>query len=457
VRIRVSCTAAFVVAASSGFLASAGPPANWPQFRGRGASGVADGPAPSTWNAEKSENVRWKTPIPGLAHSSPIVWGDQVFVTTAVATAGEASLRVGLYGDGGSADDDGPQAFRVYCLDRRTGKILWERTACESAPKGRRHTKASHANSTPCTDGQRLIAFFGSQGMFCYNLSGELLWKLDLGVLESGPYNAPGLQWGFASSPIIYRDLVIVQCDVLKQPFIAAYDLKDGRNVWLTPRTDVCTWSTPTVVEGSGRAELIANGFQQSAGYDPLTGKELWTMNGGGDVPVPTPLSAHGLIFLHSAHGPASPIFAIRPGASGDISLERDATSNASIVWSVPRGAPYIPTGVVYGDYLYACKDNGLLTCYEARTGKQLYQQRINDKTSLALTASPVAADGKVYFTSEDGDIFVVKAGPTFELLATNPMGEVCMATPAITDGMIYVRTKGHVYGVAEAGAKSTD
>jgi outer membrane protein assembly factor BamB len=316
-------------------------------------------------------------------------------------------------------------------------------------PKIKRHPKSTHANSTPATDGVHLVVFLGSEGLYCYDLCGNLLWKRDLGVLDSGFYRSPEAQWGFASSPIIYRNMVIVQCDVQENSFLAAFNVCNGRELWRVPRQDVPTWSTPTVYEGGIRPELIVNGYRHAGGYDPWTGRELWRLSGGGDIPVPTPLVAHGLMFLSSAHGRQRPLCAVRVGATGDIEPGVDGTSVDHIAWYKQQEGIYIQTPIVYGEHLYACRNNGVLNCYEARTGERLYRERLG-RGGTGFTASPVAADGKLYFTSEDGDVYVVRAGPRFELLATNRIAEVCMATPAISDGMILVRAKSHVYGIGE-------
>ncbi len=429
--------------------------ANWPSFRGANASGAADGGgAPTAWNAEKGTGVVWKTPIPGLAHSSPAVWGDRVFVTTAISADPKPVFRAGLYGDVDSATDVSKHSWRVYCLDRKTGKVLWERTAYSGVPKIKRHIKATHANSTPATDGNVVVAFFGSEGLYCYGVDGQLLWKQDLGVLDAGWFYDPDYQWETASSPIIYKNLVIVQCDIQKGSFIAAYDLKDGRRVWRTSREEIPSWGTPTVYEGKDRAELVTNATRAVRGYDPLTGRELWRMSGNPEITATTPVAGAGLIFICNGYTPNQPIYAIRPGANGDISLTSGAETNDFVAWSKQRGGSYMPTPIVYGDYLYVCGNSGILTCYNAKTGERLYQQRLGEKGG-AYSASPVAADGKLYFASEDGDVLVVKAGPKYELLAKNPMGEVMMATPAIVGGMIIIRTQGHVYGIAEPPAPS--
>jgi outer membrane protein assembly factor BamB len=422
--------------------------ANWPSFRGRDAQGIAEGFAtPTTWDVEKSNHVKWKTPIPGLGHSSPIVWGDRVYITTAISGKEKDDLKVGLYGDIASVNDDTEHQWKVYCLDKKTGKIVWEKTAHKGVPKVKRHTKATHANCTMATDGKNLVAFFGSEGLYCYDMKGNLRWQKDLGLLDSGYYMVPTAQWEYASSPILYDNKVVVQCDVQKGSFLAAYDIKNGEPVWRTSRDDVPTWSTPTIHEEGGRAVLIVNGLKHIGGYDARTGKEVWRMKGGGDIPVPTPVVANGLVFIMNAHGVSSPIYAIRWNATGDISLQGDAKSNDHIAWSVARGGAYMQTPLVYGDYLYSCQINGVLSCYEAKTGKMLYNERLGTGRT-GFTASPVAADGKLYFASEDGDVYVVKTGPEFKVLATNPMGEVCMATPAISEGILYFRTQGNLVAI---------
>jgi outer membrane protein assembly factor BamB len=421
---------------------------NWPSFRGAGASGVAEGKAPRTWDAPKGVNVVWKTPIPGLAHSSPVIWGDRVYITTAVSSDPKAVFKHGLYGDVDPSPDVSKHSWRVYCLDKRSGKIIWERAAHEGAPKTKRHPKSSQASSTPATDGRHVVAFFGSEGLYTYDADGKLLWKQDLGALNSGWFYDPDYEWGMGSSPIIYKNLVIVQCDIQKNSFIAAYDLSDGHRVWFTPREEIPSWGTPTIYEGQGRAELITHATKFIRAYDPMTGKELWRLSGNSEVTTPTPFVAHNLIFITNGYRVIQPIYAIRPGGAGDISLKDRQESNDFIAWSKKRGGPYMSTPVVYGAYLYTCGTNGIMACYNAKTGERMYQQRLGD--GGAYTASPVAADGKIYFTSEDGDVFVVKAGPAYELLATNPIGEVCMATPAISDGVIFVRAEHDVFAIGD-------
>jgi outer membrane protein assembly factor BamB len=430
-------------------MASAAQAQNWPSFRGANASGVAEGkPTPTTWNVEKGENILWKTPIPGLAHASPVVWGDKLFITTAISGDPKPFLRVGLYGDVDSDKDVSKHSWHVYCLDKRTGKILWDKVAIEGVPKIKRHIKATHANSTPATDGKYVVAFFGAEGLYCYDVNGKLQWKKDLGLLDSGWFYDPDYQWGMASSPIIYKNLVIVQCDVQKDSFIAAYDIKTGKEVWKTSREEIPSWGTPTIYEGKSRVELVTNATRAARSYDPLTGKELWRLSGNPEVTATTPIFGHDLIFIVNHYRPNQPIYAIKPGASGDISLKDGKTSNDFIAWSYQRGGSYMPTPLVYGDYLYICQNQAIVRCLNAKTGEVAYQNRIGEGGSYS--ASPVAADGKVYLTSEDGAVFVIKAGNKYEMLARNEMGEVLMATPAISDGMIFVRGQHHLFCVAD-------
>ncbi len=428
---------------------------NWPSFRGPGASGVAEGyKLPVKWNVETGENIKWKTPIPGLAHSSPIVWGDRVFVTSAVSEEAHPYLRVGLYG----ASPDHPEQivhdFRVYCLEAKSGKIIWEQSAHKGIPKVKRHIKATHANCTPATDGKHLVAFFGSQGLYCDDIDGKLLWKKDLGVFDAGPPRAGDLQWGFSSSPIIHDGRVIVLCAARNESFLAAYDVQSGSEIWRTPRVKYPGWGTPTVAVHRGasgavvRSQVITNGFKHIGGYDFKTGKELWRMRGGGDIPVPTPIVSGTLIFITNAHGGQAPVYAIRSMAEGDITLGDGEKFSTYIAWSHMKIGNYMQTPLVYGDYLYCCRDSGIMACYDAVTGKKQYRKRLAG--GVGFTASPVAGDGKIYFTSEEGDVFVIKAGTEYELLGKNTMGEISMATPAISEGTIFFRTQHHVVSVGE-------
>jgi outer membrane protein assembly factor BamB len=426
---------------------------NWPSFRGPAASGVADGKEPTAvkWNAATGENILWKTPLPGVAVSSPIVWGDRVFVSTAVSSDPASGIRTGLYGDVEPAKDVSKHSWKLVALDRRTGKVLWERVAHEGVPKTKRHPKSSQATATPVTDGRHVIVSFGSEGLYAYDVDGKLLWTRDLGVLNAGWFYDPDYEWGVGSSPIIWKNLVIVQCDIQKNSFIAAFDVATGQPAWRTPREEIPSWSTPAIFEHNGRTELVTQATTFIRGYNPENGKELWRLGGNSEITIPTPIVGPGVIIVTNGYRGVQPIFAIKPGASGDITLKGDATTSEFIAWSTNRGGPYIPTPVIYGDLLYVLAINGVLAAYDVKTGQRVYQERVAGGGSFS--ASPVAADGKLYLTSEDGDIFVVKAGPKYDLLATNPMGQIIMATPAIANGVIFVRGLKDVFAVGQPSA----
>ncbi|HEY7512241.1 MAG TPA: PQQ-binding-like beta-propeller repeat protein [Vicinamibacteria bacterium] len=428
---------------------------NWPSFRGEKASGVAAGArTPTSWDGTKGTNVLWKVEIPGLAVSSPIVWGDTVYVTTAVSSDPAAVFRHGLYGDVEPSKDTSRHSWRVYAIDKRTGRVRWERVAHEGVPKTRRHPKSTQASCTPATDGRVVVAHFGSEGLYAYDTQGRLLWKRDLGLLNAGWFYDPDYEWGAASSPILYQGLVIVQVDRQEDSYVAAFRLADGTPVWRTSREEIPSWGTPTVYEGPPRDELITHATKFIRAYDPLTGKELWRLGPNSEVTAPTPIVAHGLIFVTNGYRGIQPIYAVRPGGSGDLTLPADATASAFVAWSSKRGGPYMPTPIVYGDHLYTLLNNGVLSAYVARTGDRVYQERVAGKGG-AFSASPVAADGKLYLAGEDGEVFVLTASARPELLSTNPMGEVLMATPAISDGLLIVRGLKHLFAIEEKPARS--
>jgi outer membrane protein assembly factor BamB len=445
----MKCTALVVLAgclaAASSAVRAAGPEhaaTSWPQFRGTHAAGVADGAdLPDAWDAAADKGILWKTRIPGLAHSSPVVWGDQVFVTTAVSSLPNATFKPGLYGEGTASEDKSVQKWQLLSLDRKTGKVQWERTAYEGVPKEKRHIKATYANSTPATDGKHVAAFFGSQGLYVYDLAGKLLWKRDLGRIDAGAYDDASYEWGNASSPILYDGLVIVQCDQQKDSFLVALRLSDGEVAWKASRDELPSWATPAVVPGAGKdvAELVTNAPKFIRGYDPKTGKELWRLGRSSNITAPTPVFDGDLIVVMSGRRPNAPIFVLKAGAQGDITLPEGATAGGSVVWTKEKAGSYMPTPIVYGGQLYVLKNQGILTCYDLRTGELRYEQRLPEVTS-GFSASPVAADGKLYLPSEDGEILIVKAGPSFALLGRNPMGQPLMATPAISGRLLLVR-----------------
>jgi outer membrane protein assembly factor BamB len=424
------------------------PGIDWPQFRGIAANGVAEGfSIPATWNAATGANVAWKTAIPGLGLSSPVVWGNDLFLSTSISGKADSNLRVGLYGDITPVQDDTSHEWRVYALDKKTGAIKWQQTAYSGVPKIKRHTKSTHANSTLATDGERLVAFFGSEGLYAYDLKGKLLWKKDLGLLDAGYYMVPQAQWETGSSPVLHDGKVIIQADVQKGSFLAMFDAKDGREVWRVARADVPTWSTPTIHRVNGRTQILVNGMRHVGGYDFETGKEIWKLSGGGDIPVPTPVVSDGLVYITNAHGQQSPVYAIKETATGDISLTADATSNDHVAWAAPRSGGYMCTPLVYRGLVYNVRYNGVLNVFDAKTGEKKYETRLAGATS-AFTSSPVGNDGRVFIASEDGQVFVIAAGPKYELVAMNEMSTPILATPALTEGRLILRTQDQVMAI---------
>jgi outer membrane protein assembly factor BamB len=420
--------------------------AAWPQFRGPRASGVdASHALPVKWDLGRFENIRWRSPIPGLAHASPIVWEDRVYLAT-TTREGKAELRVGLYGDIAPADDQAPHQWRLVALNLSDGRVIWNSVGHEGVPRVRRHPKASHCNSTPATDGRAIAAIFGCEGLFCFDLAGRLAWKKDLGPMDSGFFSSPTAQWGFASSPVIHDGKVIVLCDVLTHPFIAAFDRDTGRELWRTARADVPTWGTPTLVESPGRVQIVVNGWHHTGGYDPATGRELWRLDGGGDIPVPTPIAAHRLIYQTSGHGRFRPMRAIRVDATGDITPANPGATNNAIAWAHARQGNYMQTPIVVGDHLWACYDIGIVTCFDATHGEIQYSERL--PSGQGYTASPVSDGRHLFFTSETGSVYVVPTTPAFSVVATNELGETCMATPAISGGTLLFRTREHLLAV---------
>jgi len=423
---------------------------NWPQFRGPGSSGIAEGfDTATTWNVPKSKNLKWQTTIPGLGHSCPIVWGDRIFLTTAVSDKEKDSLKIGIYHEIAPVENDGPHTWILYCIDKKTGKVIWERVCHKGVPKDKRHTKSSHANCTPATDGKRIVSFFGSEGLYCHDFNGTLLWKKDFGILDAAFFRVPRAQWGFASSPIIHEGVVLVQCDVLKNSFLAALDLETGKILWKKARNDLPAWSSPAVFAGKSGTQVLVNGYRHIGGYDFQTGDERWRFRGGGDIPVPTPVTGHGLVFITNAHGKLAPIYAIKLNSLGDVSLERGKTSSAQVPWSVNRGGAYMQTPILYGDYFYNCRDNGVLACFEAKTGRMVFQARLGSGFG-GFTGSPVASGGKIYYVSEVGDVVVIKAGvPELKILSKNPLGEICLSTPAISEGELFFRTRTQLIAIS--------
>lgn len=423
------------------------PERQWPEYRGFMSSGVLDNAnIPGTFDINTMSNVKWKTEIPGLGLSSPVIWGDRLYITTAVSKSDKDGIKTGIYGDGMPVPDSSIHDWKVFCIDKNTGKTIWERTAYTGIPKIRRHPKSTHANASMATNGEYSVAFFGSEGLYCYDKDGKLVWKKNFGTLKSVAYDYVAAEWEFASSPVIFDQTLIIQCDVLENSFLAAFDLKTGKELWKTMRDEYPGWCTPNVYQYEGKNIIAVNGYKHRGGYDLASGKEIWRMSGGGDVPIPTPIIGKDLIYFNSAHGSSSPIYAVRMTASGDISSKPTGILNDFVKWSVPRGGSYIHTMLLYRERLYNVNWNGSIVCYEAATGKVLYNAKLGNTQSFI--ASPVASDGKLYIVDERGVVYIIKDGDTFNKIAEIPLNDVCLTAPAITDGMIFFRTQKYLMAI---------
>ena len=337
----------------------------------------------------------------------------------------------------------------LSAVDKRTGKLRWERTAAEGEPLNKRHIKSTYASASPATDGRLVVAWFGSQGLYAYDFDGGLRWKVDLGRVDMGAYDIPSYEWGPASSPIIWNGMVIVQCDTQADSFLLALNAETGETLWKTNRDELPSWGTPTVVTTAAGPELITNASNFVRGYDPRTGRELWKLGGSSKITAPTPVFSNGLHIVASGRAPERPVFAVKPGARGDLTLPKGEDRSAQIAWSKTGRGSYMPTPLAYRGVLYVLANNGVLDAYDLETGKELYRQRL-PLVGSGYSASPVAADGKIYLSNEDGEMLVVEAGSTFKLIATNSMGEMLMATPALSEGVMYVRALSTLFAIGK-------
>jgi outer membrane protein assembly factor BamB len=430
-----------VVAAIGNAPRAQEPP--WPQWRGPGGLGISlDAEAPMQWSPDR--NIAWKTEVPGRGHSSPVVAGDRVFLTTAIRGAHvpgrKAPVHLGYdlkpgYVHPDSVDVDYRYALKVIAIDARTGAVAWERTAYDGVMFDDRHRKNTFASSTIATDGKLLYAFFESAGLYCYDTNGTLKWHASL-----GPIIKAGL--GPGTSPVIHDRVVIVQCDqeMGDGSFLVALDRFTGKEVWRVERKNRRSWATPILVRAAGRVELIASGAEAVVAYDPATGKELWRANGVQSHPIPSPVAGHGLAFV-TAGSQAKRAYAFKLGGSGNL------TDGPHVVWHYTKGTAYVPSPILHGRYLYLMTDKGLLTCLDAVTGDVQYEGgRV--PVPATFTASPVAIGDRLLLTSEDGDTFVVKTGPAHEVLATNPIGEPVYASLAVARGTILIRGERHLFAV---------
>lgn len=381
----------------------------WPRWRGPSGQGLAtDAGYLDTWS--ETENVRWKTALPGSGNSSPIVWGDRVFLTTS---------------------RDGGRRLSLLAVRRSDGAVSWE-SFIPDGPVDSAHSKNGHASSTPATDGTRVYVWFGGRGLFAFDMAGMIVWSRDLGRV--GNYHGP------AGSPLLYKDRVVLYQDQSNGGFIAAFDTRTGAPLWRTPRQASIGWGTPIAVTVGGRDEIIVNGQSQVQAYDPETGAERWRCGGMSYEVIPTPVVGYGLVFCSS--GRAGPTLAIRPGGSGDV-------TRTHLAWSTQRGSPFVPSPLVYGPYLYTVNDMAsIVTAFDAASGKTLWQGRLGEAQREGFSASPVGVDGKVFFTNDQGDTFALRNGPTFDLLRVNRLGERTLASPALVDGTWYFRTERHLVAI---------
>ena len=415
---------------------------NWPQFRGPQAGVAADNPAlPDTWS--RTQNVVWKLDVPGIGWSSPVVWGDLIFITSVVSTSPVELPKPGFYGGySDSAISTAVHRWMVYAVDFKTGRVRWEREVRRGLPPAPKHAKNTYASETPVTDGERVYAYFGGVGLFAFDLNGKPVWAKPMDALKMRG-------WGPAASPVLHKDRVYIVNDNDDKSFMAAFDKRTGNVVWRLDREEGSNWATPFVWEHELGTEIVTAGSGKVRSYD-LDGHVKWELTGMTSLQVPTPFAKHGLLFISSGFlGDAvRPVYAIRPGASGDISLKKGETSNRYIAWSNQRLGTYDTSAIVYGDYYYTLLDRGFLICNDARTGNEIYpRQRITAEAS-GFTSSPWAYNGKIFALSEDGDTFVMQAGPDFKVLGKNSLEEMTLATPAVANGSVIVRTASKLYRI---------
>ena len=410
----------------------------WPYWRGPAADGMAVGNAPLNWS--DTQNIRWQTDIPGLGNSSPVVWGDQVFLTTAIRTGAPAAAapEAGARGRAPS----GPQAehnFDVLCLDRKTGRLLWQRTAKTAVPhEGAHQTYGSFASNSPVTDGRHVYAFFGSRGMYCYDMKGNLVWQKDFGV-QMRMRSA----FGEGRGPVLSGERLILVFDHEGDSFMVVLDNTTGKEIWRAARDEISSWAAPLVVEAGGRKQVVVSATRRVRSYDLETGTLIWECSGLGSNVIPHPVRQDDLIFIMSGHQNPK-LMAIRLGREGDL------TDTDAVVWSKVNGNSYTPSPVIFDNKLYVLTDSGMISCYNARTGEAYYQQARLPKAN-SFKSSPVGANGRLYLASENEDVYVLRMGERYEVLATNTLtDQVFIATPAITGSEIFLRSKTRLYCVRE-------
>ncbi|PYR37384.1 MAG: serine/threonine protein kinase [Acidobacteria bacterium] len=430
-------------------LPAASATEQWPRFRGTQNGAVADDPSlPDTWS--ETENVVWKTAIPGMGWSSPVVWDDHIFITSAISAGQEKPPVAGLYDEHDHVKAAAEQRWVVYDIDFKTGRIRWQRELRAGQPPLLRHVKNSYASETVVTDGDRVYVYFGSIGLVAaLDMNGKPVWTKEFDAFNTQ------VELGTGASPVLYKDRLYVVNDNTTRSYLAAYDKKTGKEAWRVDRDERGNWSTPFIWENPLRTEIVTAGTVEVRSYG-LDGKLLWKLKGMTSLTIPSPFSAHGLVYISSGYPGASPrpVYAIRPGGTGDISLGPDETESEYVAWYQPLLGTYNTSALVYGDYYYTLLDRGFLLCHDARTGKQIYgRQRIAPGVS-GFTTSPWAYNGKIFLLSEDGDTFVVPAGPEFRVVGKNSLNEMALATPAIIRGSVILRTQSKLYRIARTNPK---
>ncbi len=421
---------------------------NWPQFRGAASRGIGESERlPIVWGP--GTNIAWQASIPGRAWSSPIVWGKNVILTTAVSEGAEEAPKQGLYFGGERPATKNRHRWLALCLDRTSGERRWTTELHAAVPATPIHVKNTYASETPVTDGEHIYVLFGQIGLFCLDFKGQLVWKQEFAPRKT----ANG--WGTSASPVIIDDRVYIVADNEEKSSLAAFDKRSGRELWRVDREEPTNYATPYVWKHSQRTELIVPGRNQVRSYD-LTGKVLWQLKGMSTLTIPTPFEADGLLYLAAGYvgdklSPNKPVYAVRPGGEGDLSLAEGTNESRYIAWLQPNAAPYNPSPLVYEGRFYVLWDFGFLNCRDARTGRELYEkQRLRANGTAGFTASPWAYRGHVFCLSEEGDTYVVKAGDSYTLERVNSLGEMCLATPAIAGPQLFIRTLSHVYCLAE-------
>lgn len=411
----------------------------WPQFRGPGSNGFAEDPRlPDRWS--ETENVKWKVDVPGVGWSSPIVWGGKIFLTAVIAADSKEAPKKGLYfgGNRESLPTD-EHRWMLYAYDFATGKKLWERETHRAVPTSSRHLKNSYASETPTTDGKLVYAYFGNVGLYAFDFSGKLAWKKEF------PARKTRYGWGTAASPVLHKGRLYLVNDNDEASTLLTLDAKTGQKIWEVNREERSNWATPFVWENAQRTEIVTSGTDKVRSYD-LDGKVLWEFKGMSTIVIPTPFTRFGLLYMTSGYvqDQERPVYVIKPGAKGDITGNKD-----QLAWYKPQAGPYNPSPLVYGDIYFTLLDRGFFTAHDAKNGDELYARQRIDATAGAFTSSPWAYNGKVFALSEDGDTFVLAGGKEYKLLGKNSLNEMCMATPAIYDGSLLIRTAGKLYRIS--------